>query len=326
MTDLSSVPEADRDKVVAALAAAFDGIEVLGLAPVGGGASGARAWRVATAVGDHLLRVEGAHLPGRNPHQYGCLASAAAAGIAPPVRHVDADAGVVVMAFVATHPIGEFPGGPGAAAVAAADLLARLHRIEPAFPSHGDHLDDLDRLLAFVGRLPAHREVFEAIRAAYPWDPATFVSAHNDPNQFNLLYDGTRLWLVDWETAKRNDPFIDLATLCAHVAPTPDLQDAVLRRVLGAEPDDRDRARLFLAHQLVRLQVGAILLLIYGDEADPVDLGAALSPERFAAAVERGAMVPGEGATMRAFAATVLKAVVDHADSAEGERALALLG
>ena len=62
---------------------------------------------------------------------------------------------------------------------------------------------------------------FERVRAAYPWQPDTFVSGHNDPNQFNVLYDGDRLWLIDWETAYRNDPYVDLATLCSALAPTP---------------------------------------------------------------------------------------------------------
>jgi hypothetical protein len=330
--DLSVVDDQVRETAATALGTAFGAGGVSEVRVVTGGASGAHAYRVTTSAGPHLLRIEGRRLPGRNPHQYACLELAAAAGIAPPIRYLDAEAGVVVMPFLDVRPIEELPGGPAAAAGAAADLLGELHRLQP-FPELGDHLDNLDRLLAFVagsgrarsGQLARHREVFEDLRSVYPWDPSTFVSTHNDPNQFNLLYDGTRLWLVDWETAKRNDPFIDIATLCGHLAPSTELKDLVLRRVLASEPDDHARARLFLAGQLVRLFAGAMLLLIIGDPAAPVNLDDALTPAAFATAIGRGDLIAGRPETTLAFGTAMLRGMVDDISSAGGERALATL-
>jgi hypothetical protein len=328
--DLSLVDDPLRDKAAADLEAAFGAASVEGVRAVSPGASGALAYRVTTRSGDHLLRIEGRRVPGRNPHQYTCLELAAAAGIAPPIRYLDAEAGVVIMAFLDVRPIGAFPGGQAAAA--AADLVGKLHRL-PGFPAIGDHLDDLERLIAFVSgsghvrddQLAPHRDAFQEIRSVYPWDPSTFVSAHNDPNEFNLLYDGRRLWLVDWETAKRNDPFIDIATLCQHLAPTPELRDLVLRRVLATEPDERARARLFLAEQLVRLFAGTMLVLITADPAAPVDLHDALTPAAFAAAIGQGDLVAGQPDTTLAFATTVLRGVLDNVRSAQGARARAVL-
>ena len=194
----------------------------------------------------------------------------------PPGRRVpgDADAGVVIMPFLETVPLTEFPGGPAAVASAAADLLVDLHQLAP-FPTFGDHLFDVGGMLTalrFSGRvrsdqLSAHQEMFEEIRAVYPWDPSTFVSTHNDVNPANLLYDGNRLWLIDWESAKRNDPFIDIAQACVALAPTAELEDLVLRRVLSSPPDDLVRARLLLAKQLVRLFTGATLVLVTSQPA-----------------------------------------------------------
>jgi len=61
--------------------------------------------------------------------------------------------------------------------------------------------------------LDPHLEGFETIRAAYPWDASALVSSHNDPNPRNILFDGQRLWLVDWELRFRNDPLTDIAIL-----------------------------------------------------------------------------------------------------------------
>ena len=110
--------DADRDKGAVALDAAFANTDVRAAVPLAGGASGAHVYRVVTDDGDFLLRIEGARRPYRNPHQYTCLSAAAAAGIAPPVRHLDADAGVVIMPFLETVPLTEFPGGPAAVGLA----------------------------------------------------------------------------------------------------------------------------------------------------------------------------------------------------------------
>ncbi len=329
--DLAMLSDADRDKGAAALDAAFSAGGVRAVAPVRGGASGAHVYRVATDDGNFLLRIEGARRPGRNPHQYTCLSAAAAAGIAPPVRHLDADAGVVIMPFLETVPLTEFRGGPAAVASAAADLLVDLHQLAP-FPTVGDHLVDVGMVLTALrvsGRvrsdqLSAHHEMLQEIRAVYPWDPSTFVSTHNDPNPANLLYDGNRLWLIDWETAKRNDPFIDIATVCNTLAPTEELQDLVLRRVLSSPPDDLVRARLLLAKQLVRLLTGAALLLLAGNPPEPVDLNAAMTMDEVNAAVGRGDLA-GQPA-LRAIGTAVLRLALDARSSTEVARALGLLG
>ena len=270
--DLTVVPEGHRDTAAAALDGAFGVGRASSIQVVPGGASGAPTYRVETDAGLHLLRIETMRGPLVNPHHYDCMQIAAEAGVAPPIRFVDATAGAVVLPFVGQRPITDHPGGPAGVATDMADLLLRLHAT-PTFPPRGDHLENLGRLLDHLtasgrvapGLLDRHREAFEQIRAAYPWHPETFVSAHNDPNQFNVLYDGDRLWLIDWETASRNDPFLDLATACTHVAPTDELRDLVLRTWLGHEPDDRDRAKLALMGALVQLFAGCILLTVVVD-------------------------------------------------------------
>jgi hypothetical protein len=132
---------------------------------------------------------------------------------------------------------------------------------------------------------------FERIREVYPWDAGSFVSSHNDPNPRNILFDGTRLWLVDWETAGRNDPFIDVAILVDSLAPTPDLRDALLRAWLGRTPDRATHARLVLARQITRLYDAALLFslrtLAPGAAPPDADLSAP-SPAELHAAVAAG--------------------------------------
>ena len=142
-------------------------------------------------------------------------------------------------------------------------MTARL-QATPAFPPVADYLTVLESLLGrllgsglfIAGLLDRHQEGFERIRQAYPWDSGALVSSHNDPHPGNILFDGKRLWLIDWETAYRNDPLVDVAIFTLYLAGSPELEGLLLQSWLGRAPDRALRARLVLMRQLVRLFYG----------------------------------------------------------------------
>jgi thiamine kinase-like enzyme len=41
--------------------------------------------------------------------------------------------------------------------------------------------------------------------------------SHDDVNPTNLVYDGNRLLLLDWDNAGKNEPMYDLATISVFV-------------------------------------------------------------------------------------------------------------
>ena len=93
---------------------------------------------------------------------------------------------------------------------------------------------------------------------AYVWDRAHSVSCHNDPVPANILFDGKRLWLIDWESAYRNDPLVDVAIVPDHFARTPELRAALMRAWLGRAPDEALLARLELVAALTRLYYAGV--------------------------------------------------------------------
>ena len=143
------LPEPLHDAVRAALASVYGGQAFECAGRAGMGASGAVALRIRSGHGDHLLRVELHKLPMRNPHQYRCMAIAAEAGLAPALHYVDADSGVVVMDFIHTVPLAQFPGGRLALVQALGTLAAELQRTT-AFPELRDFRIDTGRLLGFA--------------------------------------------------------------------------------------------------------------------------------------------------------------------------------
>ena len=110
------------------------------------------------------------------------------------------------------------------------------------------------------GLLEPHAGALARLRAARPWDVAALVPSHNDPNPRNLIYDGRRLWLVDWELARQNDPLFDLAIISTELADTPPLQTALLTAAFGRAPGEAQLAELAVVRLLARLFYGCIAL------------------------------------------------------------------
>lgn len=304
---LDIIPETHRDRAREALAAAFGGTPVTALASVSGGASGALTYRAEAAGRAYLLRMEGRRSPLRNPHQYTCMQIAAEAGVAPPLHYVDAETGVAIMDFLPQRPLEEFPGGTPALMRACGALLARLQS-PPAFPPFIDYFNALERMLAFIrnanlfapGLLDPHTEEFGRISAAYPRDAMAPVSSHNDPNPHNVIFNGERLWLIDWETAYRNDPLVDIAIMLDQQASTPELEAALLHAWLGRAPDRALKARLTLMRPVTRLYYASLCFTMFAGmpREKPDDDLSAPTPEEFRRMAEDGRISPAMPQTL----------------------------
>ncbi len=305
---LDSIPADRRETARSALGAAFGSAPLTALQRVTSGAS-ALSYRIEIADRPYLLRLESPERDDvRDPERaYRCMRTAEEAGIAPALHHADPTAGVAIMDFVPGRSLSEYPGGPGELARDLGALAARL-QATPAFPPVTDYLTVLKGLLGRLlgsglfaaGLLDRHQEGFERIRQAYPWDSRALVSSHNDPHPGNILFDGERLWLIDWETAYRNDPLVDVAIFTLYLAASPELEGVLLRSWLGRAPDRALRARLVLMRQLVRLFYAcASSLHAASPQAVPETDLTALTPAEFRAAVDQGRLVLGTPETQR---------------------------
>jgi aminoglycoside phosphotransferase (APT) family kinase protein len=264
---LQGIPSAQGDAARSALKAAFGADPIEAISPVAGGITTALVLRVEVGGRGYLLRVEGEPSPLRNPHQYQSMRIASAAGIAPKIHHVDEAARAVVMDFVEQHPLHDYPGGFRGLAQALGELLKHL-QAAPVFPRFVDYPDIVGRLFAHVrrtslfaaGLLDNHVEHLEQIRRSYHSGLERLVSSHNDFHPGNLLFDGQRLWLVDWESAYRNDPMVDLATLMDSFAFSPEIERILVKTWLGRAPDEAFYRRLATVRALTRLYYAGVFL------------------------------------------------------------------
>ena len=269
-----------RAAVARGLTAAFGVAEPDSIVALGGGLSGAGVFRIRVGGIAYLLRLDQARDGFRDPQRaYACMRIAAAGLLAPRVRYADAEDGVAIMDFIEERPLSlEYCGTPDQLVVEAAQTVRALHACPP-FPPLVDYLDGIDALVAqFQARglvAPAAMaellDRYRELRARYRTDPADLVASHNDLNPRNILYDGSRLWLVDWESAFLADRYVDLACIANLFARTPAQEDLLLATYFGAADATR-RARLQVMRQVNHLFYGLVMANAVGDQPQARDL------------------------------------------------------
>jgi hypothetical protein len=242
-----------------------------------------RAFRIVVRGSAYLLRIN--TRAGDMIRHFGCMQAAADAGLAPRVRYASAEDRISITDFVEAVP---FPAADALRRVPAA--LRALHALPP-FPvspfnttctfllNKGPALDGFLRTFRAANILPEHDLAellaqYERLAAAYSSldpDPAP---SHNDlfkPD--NMLFDGSRLWMVDWEAAFQNDRYADLAVV-ANMLVANDAEDAeeqiFLQEYLGALPSSYQAARFHLMRQLAHMFY-ALAFLSLGSEGKSVD-------------------------------------------------------
>jgi len=278
--DSPLIPDDKKDAVASALRESFGVSVVDEIRTLTGGLSGALVFRIVVSGRPYLLRVivktGGAVGPGQGDqtNHFACMKHAAEAGIGPRVWYASADDGVSITDLIEAQPF------PRTEALAVLPLtLQRLHALPPfPAPKAVNYLDAMDRMarkfLAF-GILPEREtaellDLYTRVAAVYPRDDSEKVPSHNDLRPENILFDGARVWLVDWEAAFSNDRYLDLAVVANFVVTNDAEEAAYLRTYFGEDASEYRRARLYLMRQLLHVFYPAFLFL-YGGKRESID-------------------------------------------------------
>lgn len=245
------------------------------IAPVSQGLSGAGVYAITTSSGQHVLRIQPRSTdPTTFAEQLRIIRCAAAAGIAPDIVHVDEGEFAVVSLRVPARPIGEALADPtqrGAFLGSIVERLRSLHAIDPAGLTERDPLayaraswQDARERPGFPAWAAALAPTFAGIAAVLDRDPRR-VLCHNDLNPSNVLWDGSRTWLIDWEMAGVGHPYYDVAVLALFLRMTEESALELVTAHDGMPPDERSRASLTALRQLAGLLTGLTFLGLVGD-------------------------------------------------------------
>jgi len=250
------IPEEKKAAVSRALQTAFGVPEYDDIRQLTAGLSTALIFRMVVLGKPYLLRIiMRTDAMGDPTHQFICMVPAAAAGLGPGILYTNIEDRISITDFIEAKP---FPLDE--ARLKMPDLLKRLHAL-PLFPRRLNYLETMDGIVrkfqeAKILPKSMTREIFSQYRKIldiYPNNPENWVSCHNDCKPENILYDGNRPWLVDWEAAFPNDRYADLAVVGNFLVTNEDEEKEYLRIYFGEQPGEYHHARFFLMTQLMHV-------------------------------------------------------------------------
>jgi thiamine kinase-like enzyme len=192
------------------------------LLPIEGGLSN-RAWRLDARGQSYFVRIghpDAARLGVDRVSECRVLHAVAAAGLAPAVVACEPSLDLLVTRYVDAAPWQApdvaLPGNLRRAA----DCLRRLHGT--TLPDGVHTVDYSCQARSLESELPPGDGLAQDLRAraaqafARLQDrPVAWTLCHHDLHHLNVLDDGARLWLVDWEYGGRGDPLMDIAGFVA---------------------------------------------------------------------------------------------------------------
>ena len=180
--------------------------------------------------------------------------AAFAAGISPEVVHVGA--GIMVMRYIDGHACTAADIRQPERLAKIMPLIKRVHREVPlhirgpvlafwvfhVIRDYGHTLREGGS--RHLPRLPDLIDAATELELAV--GPIEMVFGHNDLLGGNVIDDGERVWLIDWDYAGFNSPLFDLANLASNNEFTPDLETWMLStyyRTVTRRPSDAELSR-----------------------------------------------------------------------------------
>ncbi|GAA3928417.1 phosphotransferase [Chitinophaga oryziterrae] len=268
----SLIPTSRIAAVEMALLQAFGTSAVTDISLLAGGLSASSVYKIVVHNKPYVLKLN-AHATATLPKP---LVLAAAAGIAPPLHYQDIENGISISGFIDSKPI--------RAVLAPDKLIAELAGTLKAIHSVPCEVEGDDLQGTIDGMIDRFRQTnmlsgpvfdecfghYEKIRDKYPWKDTNKVFSHNDLNPSNILYDGERIWIIDWDVAFLNDQYIDLANVANFFVHTGEQESILLNKYFDNAADDYKTARFFVMRQVCRI-IYAMLMFQVAVQSKPAD-------------------------------------------------------
>ncbi len=248
---LDGLPPADADRLrLTQSIASAESVQ-----PLAGGITN-RNYRLRRPEGDVVVRLsdpESSLLAIDRDNEHRNSVAAAAAGAAPEVVEYLPGHGVLVVAWVEGRTFDE----DDVRTPANLPRIAQACRVLHAGPPFANRFDMFEIQAGYLRqvdaggfRLPARYRDFaphvDRIRAALAARPEPLVPCNNDLLAANVIDDGDRLWLIDYEYSGANEASFELGNIWSEASASDDLLPVLVEAYWGREdPAKVARARLW---------------------------------------------------------------------------------
>lgn len=267
------IPAAGMAAVETALQQVCGTTDVTEITPLSGGLSTASVYKIVVHNQAYVLKTD---TPSETATLSENLTLAAAAGIAPPLFYHNAATGVSVSGFIVPQPV-RTTFAPDVLVTELAKTIQIIHAI-PGNKAGADLKETIDGLIAGFKQCnilygPVVEECFtyyEQVRNKYPWQDSDRVFSHNDLNPNNILCDGKKIWIIDWDAAYLNDRYIDLANTANFFVHTAAQEQLFLDTYFGQAVSEYQKARFYIMQQVCRI-IYAMLMFQMAAGRKPAD-------------------------------------------------------
>lgn len=239
------------------------------------GLSGAGVYAVITSRGEYVLRIQAECADDALwTQQLLILRRAVERGVAPPIVHVEQAARSIISARIAGVPLPAALGDPTqrrAVLTSVVERLRLLHGLDTSGVSERDpiayarHVAQVQRVRPGFPSWAAGLDATIAAIAAVLANDAHRVVSHNDLNPGNVIWDGIRAWIVDWEVAGLGHPHYDLATLAMFLNLSDEIMLGLITLHDQAPPDATSLANFAALRRLSALLCGVTFLSLVPD-------------------------------------------------------------
>ncbi|HXH54528.1 MAG TPA: choline/ethanolamine kinase family protein [Gammaproteobacteria bacterium] len=310
------------------------GIKDFKAEPLAGGFSNAKLYKILVNNKDYVLRLSNNELKDME-NEIKCMTLASRIGVSPKVYYANAQEGVMIMDYIKNKKLIAGELSDPKVVIQLATLLHRLHNEKPLFPKYRyktviNFLLEMEKSLGCPNK---SNLVYEGIKKLKAINKKLVKiklkkSSHNDLNPNNILYDGKRFWIIDWEAAGCSDPVFDLATVSNFMIYNKKLEALYLKTYFKEIPTKIDRDHYLVMKQVSRCYYGVLLTFMaknFGSQPLTVEEIQELDLENIQNKLNDKKMSLANPHDMEVFAAALIKAGLNAMNGEEFQKSLSNL-
>lgn len=252
------VKEEQLQPIVAAFEKTFGKKQIKDLVLLTGGRGTSKIFKFEVDNKEHVCRVTDSARPNffiDASSEVVRMKIASELGVTPKLHYADERTGVLIMDYIPnlrlTTQIQKCKGNTAPYYRLLAQTIKTLHKGPALSEKYEDIFSDVNRTAHASDRTMLPPESLTVMDVVLPLEKVlkghqTNIPCHKELNGNNVLFDGKKIYFIDFESSGNCDPFVDLAILCNFFIFDSSKENLFLQSYFSSVPTPEQKAHLYL--------------------------------------------------------------------------------